>query len=745
MRLACAVVFLALGLASASAEPLGNVKITSDRAPDCSSLESIVASVTRGCKTDDERVIALYNFCRYIDYHHAYPTEPSGVSALKSINVYGWGLCGGLHSVMAALWEKAGYPWRYRGWSDPGHTTVEVFYGGRWHYLDTFLKFYAWMPDPNVPGRRTIAGQEDLRANPGLARDQFVLDKTRDVWYHKDNRFDFVGDKANWTAPAFLVCGDGLDDTLRGIASSRNAGSPRGWASIRFDDPDYSASVDLGPGFALSLDWDRVPGAFYFAGSREPPRHSCGDKDYRNCPSIGPLLEPYLAKNPDRTWSNGTLIFRPDFTSEAVLGCFETTDNVAWREGKLVPAEAGRPAVAVVRMASPYVVVRASGKIDCDGAKLEVSADKKQWAAADLADLAKAVVGKYGYYVRVSFRQPLASMEITSLVQHNQEALPYLAPGMNKLTVNCDKPASLGDRRLAVTYAYCLGSRSSTPEAICEAGQEIGRARDARWSDRPIVVQKVFDSLPATFEIPIPTPQGKQPVYPRMLVLRREVLLPGQKPMDVPVAPSEPKVGANETLATLPNPWTIGVERPPAMPERPTKRVVLPASKTLYVSKKGEVFEHHFVKWLKDNSEAWVFLVGLDRERLPQPKRIAAAKLILYVHEAHDKAPTEVAATALEAAFEPGQKFDFARLGRSVGSTIVAKGDGPDAPFNPPRRYEIDVTRQVRAWAKGENALGLGVRIVPNRGVDDGWTVRFTPVKEKPAEWEILEYTDDNP
>ena len=64
-----------------------------------------MASVTKDCKTDDERAIAIYNFCRYDHYHHAYPSEPGGISALKLINVYGWSLCGGEHTVMAALWE----------------------------------------------------------------------------------------------------------------------------------------------------------------------------------------------------------------------------------------------------------------------------------------------------------------------------------------------------------------------------------------------------------------------------------------------------------------------------------------------------------------------------------------------------------------------------------------------------------------------------------------------------------------
>jgi hypothetical protein len=555
---------LCLAVLPARAEPLQNVKVFCDRAPDCSSLESIVQSVTQGCRTDDERVIAIYNFCRYVEYHHAYPNEPGGISALKFIHVYGWSLCGGEHTVMAALWEKAGYPWRYRGWSNPGHTTVEAFYGGRWHYLDTFLKFYAWMPDPKAPGGRTIAGQTDLRANPALLTDGFVMDPQRQVCYHKDNRFGYVGGKIHWTAPAFLVCGDDLPGIAQGIASSNNAGSPRGWMTIKFDDPGYSTAVGLGVGYAMTLDWNRVEGGYYFPGHKQGPAHSCGDKDYRNCPASGPLLEPYRELNPARSWSNGTLVFKPGFQSDAFLPSLQQAENVAWRDGKLYAQDAARPGRFVIPMASPYVVVKASATIAGEDVKTEVSTDGKKWQPITLADLTKAVFGKYGYSLRVTFQKPISAIELTSLVQHNQEALPYLAPGQNKITVTADNPADLGNNRLAVTYAYCPGSRDATPAQLFDSGKEIARGHNASWSPTPIVVQKVIDRFPATMEIPVPTPKGKQPVYPRMVFLRREVLAPGQKPTPVPAAPSQPAVGPDETLATLPNPWTIGIERPAA-------------------------------------------------------------------------------------------------------------------------------------------------------------------------------------
>lgn len=719
-------------------EGVRDLKVVCDRAPDCSSLESIVATVTRDCKTDDERAIAIYNFCRFIGYHLAYPNEPGGVSALKLIHVYGWSLCGGQHTMLAALWEKAGYPWRYRGWSNPGHTTVEAFYGGRWHYLDTFLKFYAWRPDPQFPGGRTIASQEDIRAQPALATEAFEIDSARKVLYQKGDRFEMRGEKANWTAPAFLLCGDDMDGVISGIRSSNNSGSPRGWGPIIFDDPGYSTAVNLRPGCSLTLDWDRIEGAWYFAGSKTPPRHSCGDKDYRNCPAIGPLLEPYHEKDPQRTWSNGVLSFRP-MIGEGVLASLDQAENVTVVGSRLQP-KAGGEASFVVPMASPYVVAKASAKIAGEDARLDVSLDGKKWQPFQGNDLSAAVAGRYCYWVRVRFQKPIAGIDLTSIVQHNQEALPYLAPGKNTIAVTAGGEP-LGKNRVAITYAYYPGYRTVPPEDLCEQGAEIARAHNAQWAEKPVVVQRVFDRLPATFEIVVPTPKGKYPAYPRMAFLRREVLAPGQKPIDVPVPPSDPKVGADQTLATLPSPWLMGTQPPAAAPPaRPTRTISLAPTKISHVSMKGEVFDHRFIKWMKDNSDAWVLLAAFDPAKLPEKKQLASAKLVFYVEEAHEKAPMEVAAVPLAAMFEPGQPFDFAKLGRPIASTVVAKGGGPDVRLSPPRRYEIDVTREVRGWIGSRESRGLGLRIVPNKGVDDGWTVRFTPDREKPVELEIAVY-----
>ncbi len=52
-----------------------------------------------------------------------------------------------------------------------------------------------------------------------------------------------------------------------------------------------------------------------------------------------------------------------------------------------------------------------------------------------------------------------------------------------------------------------------------------------------------------------------------MLLVRREVLAPGQAPAALPAPASTPAVGPDDELATLPEPWTVGRQLPqPAHP-----------------------------------------------------------------------------------------------------------------------------------------------------------------------------------
>ncbi len=750
-----AVVFLSLfasPLFAADPRPVAGlvpgIKVLPDKAPDCTSLKTIVESVTRGCQTNDEKAIAIYNFMRMTHYHRSYPSEPGGIPVLKEINCYGWSLCGGLHAEQSALWRELGWEWRVVGW--PGHTTVEAFYDGRWHYLDVFLKFYAWMPDPNHPGRRTIAGEDDLAANPQeLLLDAFVLDESRKVMYAKDNRFELIGEKANWQAPAFLVCGDDIPGIIHGVTHKNRVGAEPGWGGILHATGDYSAEVNLAPGFALTNTWDKAEGAWYWSGSQIAPCHTCGDKEIRNSPEKGPLAEPYLG--PDwnaESYANGQIDFQPDLSHRDCLKSFAVVENVQWADGGLVPEKSGSPARVTVLLQSPYILTQASGS-GTGVAAFEVSIDGGQtWNSADLKDFGKAIGGQTQALARLTIQDRLTDLHLQATVQNNPFALPYLSPGKNTVTVSIADPASLGENKLVVTYAYRTGSRRKSYEQLCLEGKEIGRGHDATWEATPTVVKKTFRAadLPAKFDIDIPTPHGLHPVYPRMLFVRREVVSPQQKPLPLPANSLPPQVTPGDALLSLPNPFLTGTQPPPPKPVRPVKTVSMEMKGGRYITKSGQAPALEQLKWPKNNQEttdpiAYVISGGMGQ--LPALKDLASARLVFPVIRSHEKAPTKVGAFSWRAPSEASQPDDFGNLGDLLGTVNIPTLADADPNWSPPKEFTIDVTRHLRLLLVDQTKFhGFALRVVPDRNIDEGWTVRVQLPASPKITLEIDTYTD---
>jgi hypothetical protein len=550
--------------AQQAASLVSKIKVQPDLAPDCSSLQSIAETVTRGAKNNDEKAVAVYNFMNLTHYHHQYPNEPGGIPVLKEINCYGWSLCGGLHSEESAIWKELGWKWRFVGWN--GHTTVEAGYDDGWHYVDIFLKFYAWKP--NGKGGWTIAGEDELNAHAQeLVANAFAMDPQRGVVYWKNNPFLRDG-KPNWQAPDFLSCGDTIKEVVDGLKTHKTGGPAESWMGINHATGRYNTDINLVPGLCLENSWNEIPDAWYWAGQKKAPGHTCpGHKDTRNNPAFGLILEPYVNTKPRRSYGNGALTFAPDFADPAILASFVTTENVKYSAKSLTPVAADKPASVVVLLSSPYILTKASGEIP-DAAAIEVSVDGgKTFKPADLKDFGADVKGFLSAQVKVTFQKPLTSMKLEAVFQNNPGALPYLSPGKNLVTVSVADPKELGKNKLVVTYAYRLGSRSVSLAQLCAKGKRIanGTGSDATWSDTVTYARKSFAAgdLPATFEIDCPTPQGQFPVYPRMLFLRREVVDASGAPLPLPDGAVAATKATADELVALPNPFLVGAEPPP--------------------------------------------------------------------------------------------------------------------------------------------------------------------------------------
>jgi hypothetical protein len=537
------------------------VKVLPDKAPDSSSLKAMVDTVTRGCKCNDDKMIAIDNFMRISHYHRAYP--PGGPPLLW-FNNYGWSLCGGLAGLQMSLYGQIP-GWSWRGVSVPGHNMSEAKYDGAWHWVDCFTKFHTWRPDPHAPNGRTIACHEDIKADAKLVTEALVYDEAEKIVYARNNRKEMIDGKLNWTAPALLVCGDELKYCLylrhTGLGAECNTPDPQWSPAV------YSAEVDLRPGLSLENTWEQLapPSESWPIKDNVAVGHDCGNKDLCNDPGAGPVLEPYFQRV--RSYSNGRLICAPDFSSEAVIQSFAAKENAKYDKGAIVPENTHAPASVTVALDSPFLVVRAGGV--AEGAdKVEVSTDGgKGFFGADLKNLTASVKGRLSAWVRVTFKTSLKSLRIEEIVMNNAGVLPYLSPGRNKVSVTVADPKLLGENKLVVTYAYAPGYRDKSFEDLYKEHKPLFAQQDAHWATQtPTVVQKTYAArdLPATFDIDVPTPKDKYPVYPRMLFLRREVVSASGKPLPLPGRVQTPKKGADDELKTLPNPYLIGTQPPPA-------------------------------------------------------------------------------------------------------------------------------------------------------------------------------------
>jgi hypothetical protein len=148
--------------------------ILADGQVDTRSLDTIVADRRFAAKQGEELAVALWRWL--IDqkegfYHFLAGTEEPGRTLtadpvkdpLRLLNTYGYGLCGNVAMVFAALYDWAGGTSRVVG--VPGHTISEARWDGAWHLIDCDLRALHY----NKTERGyEIASLHDLVSDPNL-------------------------------------------------------------------------------------------------------------------------------------------------------------------------------------------------------------------------------------------------------------------------------------------------------------------------------------------------------------------------------------------------------------------------------------------------------------------------------------------------------------------------------------------------------------------------------------------------
>ncbi len=233
-----------------------------------------------------------------------------------------------------------------------------------------------------------------------------------------------------------------------------------------------------------------------------------------------------------------------------------------------------------------------------------------------------------------------------------------------------------------------------------------------------------------------------------MNFIRREIIAANSKPLPLPENAQAPAVGPNDELKTLPNPFMVGTQPPPKRAAREVKTSAIELQAGPFVSKTGAAVSSDFIKWPKNAAEegkveSIAFLIGGELKALPAQKDLAGARLVFPAIRGHESAPTKVGAVALKAPFEAGKNFDFANLGDVLGTVTVPKWDTAGKDWSPAKEFKIDVTRLVRSVIAGEAKFqGLALRVMPDRGIDDGYTVRVSIPRQPKIVLEIDTYSD---
>ncbi|HLA38381.1 MAG TPA: hypothetical protein VJ417_00210 [Candidatus Glassbacteria bacterium] len=467
-----------------------SIKLGGNAQPACWSLEEIVARVTRGIDSDREKVMALHRFGMAHQIHFIGPYE-GGLDlqdALKLLSVYGYNLCGNNSSTMCALYNLAGLKARRRGCT--GHVVPEIWFDGKWNYVDTDMFGYVYLPDD-----KAIASVDELVANPHL----FERSGRRpDPFYP-------------WDPPTTMM----------------NAFiKVQGWKDYHPYSLAHLMELSLRTGESVTC-WFRPQGRtrYYLDPESFPAEVTTVYRDYW---TDGPVRQNSMAwtDTVPAAYGNGQFVYKPDLRSRAFQsenpGIEGVKTAVDQDKPPLVAETAGRTATVVIDVNSPWVICGLQNDLtnwedntegavvsgwfwrigEADENRIYVSADggrnwKLAWENRYLGaipfrvDLSRYVQGNYSYQVKFEWtdragsgRVGLQGLEAETWVELSPMALPRLVPGKNRFEI------STGNQRAVINECYWRDGESLP-------GQ---REDHVRVQDGDPRIYQEADSIPGVIE-----------------------------------------------------------------------------------------------------------------------------------------------------------------------------------------------------------------------------------------------------
>jgi len=469
------VVLVIVASAALAAGPAGIV-IDTDRSVNCTSLKSIVADVCQGCKTDQDKAIAIYNFMVrtvWMPWHSHRPLELSPDGRLLFVNdpvkyivVYGYCGCGPQAGVHGALCEAAGLKFRLLN-PGFGHVSGEVGWGGKWHWMDVWLPAYVTDEKGQI-----------------YSYDEIMADRTR-----------FTRAKAEGRVPENFMVNYNAD--VKAIINAK--GHKPGGRPYR---QRYVEKLSLRPGEKVTWLWDNV-GKWYNPSGPYLGRHL--DRQFPSGPACKftndhvlkkafPYWQPYkktIEDGPHSQWNKvyyryyGNAIFEHavPLTTEGIKDWGIKLNHVQITEAGLALHK--QPGGEVeIDFALPYVIADTEieglaevplggGLSFCfstDGGKSWLlGGEVKQSGKFGPIQIGKpntyefpsgSTSGRYGFALRIVFRSNrrkptvLKALKVTNTTMLNFYSRPWLELGKNVVTVTVDNPPALARTPLEVTWRW---------------------------------------------------------------------------------------------------------------------------------------------------------------------------------------------------------------------------------------------------------------------------------------------------
>jgi hypothetical protein len=126
------------------------------------SIPDIIASAVKPGMTDREKALAIYAQGIKLRWHWGSDADEL-LDPVKVYNVYGYTTCGSDSLCLAAIWNRAGL--KARGACLVGHCVSEVFFDGRWNFMDGDMQGL-YLKRDGV----TIASEEDIAKDHDLVK-----------------------------------------------------------------------------------------------------------------------------------------------------------------------------------------------------------------------------------------------------------------------------------------------------------------------------------------------------------------------------------------------------------------------------------------------------------------------------------------------------------------------------------------------------------------------------------------------